>query len=147
MYFVVRTRQHMYVAHDARHYTQPSATDAHAYIHAGQTRLARTPTFIPVYNGILHKRAPLLHTHASRLCLHSLECLECGVVGKCCRNVLHSLLTYGVSPKAVRIRTCDNCTAHVRCSRCAIPYTQPSAISYTPHAYMHIDCKKYRSST
>jgi hypothetical protein len=55
-------------------YTQP--TD-HAYVHADipntNTRacLARIPTFNAVYNAIvyiMHKRAPLLWTHASRLC-------------------------------------------------------------------------------
>jgi hypothetical protein len=33
--------------------------------------------------------------------LSSLECLECGVVGKCCSNVLRSLIAYGVVVKAV----------------------------------------------
>jgi hypothetical protein len=49
----------------------------HAYVHADipdtSTRayLARIPTYIPVHNAIvynMHKRAPLLRTHASRLC-------------------------------------------------------------------------------
>jgi hypothetical protein len=34
--------------------------------------------------------------------LYLLECLECGVVGKCCSNVLCSFRAYVVEPKAVR---------------------------------------------
>jgi hypothetical protein len=65
--------------------------------------------------------------------LHSRECLECRVLGKCCSNVLRSLNAYAVYPKAVRTCVCEKCdTAHVRGSRCAIPYIQPSTRSYTP---------------
>jgi hypothetical protein len=44
----------------------------HAHIPNTSTRacLSRTPTFIPMHNAIvytIHKRTPLLHTHASRL--------------------------------------------------------------------------------
>jgi hypothetical protein len=51
----------------------------------------------------MHKRAPLLRMRAGYV-LHSHECLERGVVGQCCSNVLRSLCTYGVAPKAVRTR-------------------------------------------
>jgi hypothetical protein len=45
----------------------------HADIPNTSTRacLARIPTYIPVHNAIvhiMHNRAPLLHTHASKLC-------------------------------------------------------------------------------
>jgi hypothetical protein len=80
-----------------------------------QTR-ARIPTFIPVHNAIM--RAGYV--------LHSLECLERGVVGKCCSNVLRSLRAYGVGLKAVRTCVCENNdTAHIHSSRCTIPYIQP----------------------
>jgi hypothetical protein len=101
----------------------------HAYMHADITNTSR-----------VHD----LHSNAQRnsiyhvlmragYVLHSLECLECGVVGKCCSNVLRSLLAYGVPIKAVR--TCvreKSDTAHVRSSQCAIPFTQPCTRSYTP---------------
>jgi hypothetical protein len=71
--------------------------------------------------------------------LHSLECLECGVVGKCCSNVLRSLIAYEVVVYAVHTCVCEkNDTAHVRSSQCAIPYIKPRARSYT-HAYVHAD--------
>jgi hypothetical protein len=64
--------------------------------------------------------------------LHSLECFEREVVGKCCGNVLRPLRAYGVVEKAVRTRVCEKSdTAHVRSSRCAIPYIQPRARSYS----------------
>jgi hypothetical protein len=64
--------------------------------------------------------------------LHSLECLERGVVGKHCRNMLRSLIAYGVVIKTVHTYVCEKSdTAYVRSSRCAIPYTQPRARSYT----------------
>jgi hypothetical protein len=72
--------------------------------------------------------------------MYSLECLECGVVGKCCSNVLHSLRAYGVPSKAVR--TCvyeKNDIAHVRSSRCAIPYTPSEYEVIYTHAYVHAD--------
>jgi hypothetical protein len=58
--------------------------------------------------------------------LHSLECLECGVVGKCCSNVLRSLCAHGVAGKAVRhecVRKTiqSTCVAHDARSH----YTQP----------------------
>jgi hypothetical protein len=71
--------------------------------------------------------------------LHSLECLQCGVVGKCRSKVLRSLRAYEIEPKAVRTCICEKSDkAHVRSSRCAIPYTQPSARSYTRmRTFMH----------
>jgi hypothetical protein len=63
--------------------------------------------FIPVYNAIvytMHKCAYLYALMQAGYVLHLLEYLECGVVGKCCSNVLRSLIPYGVGPKA--IHTC-----------------------------------------
>jgi hypothetical protein len=74
--------------------------------------------------------------------LHLLECLECGVVSKCCSNVLRSLRAYGVVHKAVRTCICEKSDrVHVHSSRCAIPYIQPSARSYTP---MHTSIRACR---
>jgi hypothetical protein len=71
--------------------------------------------------------------------LHSLECLECGVMGKCCSNVLRSLIAYGVPLKAIRTCVCEkNDTAHVRRSRCDPIHTTESEIIYT-RAYVHAD--------
>jgi hypothetical protein len=68
--------------------------------------------------------------------MYSLECLERGVVGKCCSNVLRSLRADGVVPNAVRTCVCErNNTAHVRSSRCAIPYTTQRKVIYI-HAYV-----------
>jgi hypothetical protein len=73
--------------------------------------------------------------------LHSLECLECRVVGKCCSNVLRSLSAHGDLPKAVRTCVCEkNDRAHVRSSRYAISYTQVSARS-SIRAGRHTKCK------
>jgi hypothetical protein len=77
--------------------------------------------------------------------LHSLECLQRRVMGKCCSNVLHSLRAYGVTCKAVRTCVCENSdTAYMRSSRCTIPYTQPRARSYTP---MHTCMPTYQIQT
>jgi hypothetical protein len=77
--------------------------------------------------------------------LHSLECLERGVVGKCCSNVLRSLIAYGVKSKTVRRCVCEKSdTAHVRRSRCTLPYIQPRARSYTP---MHMCMLTYQIET
>jgi hypothetical protein len=77
--------------------------------------------------------------------LHSLECLECGVVGKCCSNVLRSPCAYGVVDKAVRTHVCEkHDRAHVRRSRCAIHYTQSRARSYT---LMHACMPTYQIQT
>jgi hypothetical protein len=120
----------------------------HAYVHADVPNtnthacLARIPTFIPVHNAIvyiMHKRVPLLRAlMRAGYVLHLLECLECGVVGKCCSNVLRSLIAYGVVPKAVRTRVCEKSdTVHVHSSRCAIPYTY--RVRNHIHAYVHAD--------
>jgi hypothetical protein len=108
------------------------------YVHADipntSTRacIARIPTFIPMYSAIvytIHKHAPLMRTGYVQ---HSQKYFECGVVGKCCSNVLRSLIPYGVVVKAVRTCVCEkNDTAHVRSSRCAIPYTKLRTRSYT----------------
>jgi hypothetical protein len=124
-------------------YTQPCARSYtpmhtwHADIPNTNTRawLARIPTFIPVHNAIVYTMH-VPHYYAlmrAGYVLHSREYLECGVVGKCCSNVLRSLRAHAVRLKAVRTCVCEkNDTAHVRSSRRAIPYTQPSARSYTP---------------
>jgi hypothetical protein len=110
----------------------------HAYVYADIPNtntcacLARIPTFIPVYNTIVY----MPHYYAlmrAGYVLYSLDCLERRVVGKCCSNVLRSLIAYGVILKAVCTCVCEkNDKAHVRSSRSAIPYIQPRARSYTP---------------
>jgi hypothetical protein len=96
---------------DPIHTTVCEVIYTHAYVHADipntNTRacLPRIPTFIPVHNAIvysMHKRAHCYALIRAGYVLHSLECLECGVVDKCCSNVLRSLRAYGVVPKAVR---------------------------------------------
>jgi hypothetical protein len=76
--------------------------------------------------------------------LHSLECLECGVVGKCCSYELRS----GVAVKAVRTRVCEDDTAHVRNSRCVISYRVRGHIHpcirvcrHTKYKHAHTTCK------
>jgi hypothetical protein len=102
-------------------------------------------TFTPVHNTIahtMHKRALLMR---AGYVLHSHECLEYGIVGKCCSNVLRSLIAYGVVIKAVRTYVCEKSdTAHVRSSRCAIIFTQPSTRPYTP---MHTPMPTYQIQT
>jgi hypothetical protein len=70
-----------------------------------------------------------LHSSAQRNCtyhaqmrlmragyvLHSLECLKCRVVAKCCSNVLRSIRAYGVGPKAVRTYVCEKGTIQRTC--------------------------------
>jgi hypothetical protein len=62
---------------DPIHTTEYKGIYTHAYVHADMPNtstcacLTRIPTFIPVHNAIvytMHERAPLLRTHASRLC-------------------------------------------------------------------------------
>jgi hypothetical protein len=121
--FVVRTRQHMYVAHDARSHThkQVRACQHTKYKHAC---MSCTYTYL---HSSTQRNSTVPHYFAlmrAGYVLHSLECLECGVVGKCCSNVLRSLIAYGVSRKAVRTCVCEkNDTMHVCSSRCARPYT------------------------
>jgi hypothetical protein len=109
---------------DPMHTTECEVIYTHAYVHADipntNTRIVHT----------MHKRVPLMR---AGYVLYSPERLECGVVGKCCSNVLRSFIAYGVPLKAVRTCVCEkNDTAHVHSSRCAIPYIQRSARSYTP---------------
>jgi hypothetical protein len=119
----VRTIQRTCVAHDARSHTYNRERGhihqciracrhtkyEHAFMPCTYTAI------IPVHNAIvhtMHERAPLLRTHANK---DLLECLECGVVGKCCSNVLRSLRAYGVLAKPVCTYVCEkNNTAHVR---------------------------------
>jgi hypothetical protein len=121
MYFVVRTRKHIYVAHDARSQTHDPRTCIPA---CQQTRVHA------LHNVIIHTIHKCAHFYVlmrAGYVLHSLECLERGVVGKCCSNVLRSLRAYGVGPKAVC--TCKtNDTAHVHTSRYIYTY-----------AYVHAD--------
>jgi hypothetical protein len=53
--------------------------------------------------------------------LHLLECLKCGIVGKCCSNVPRSLIFYAFVVAVVMkaIHTCM-CEKNVRSSGCAI---------------------------
>jgi hypothetical protein len=85
----------------------------------------------------------LTTTHS---CEQAMYCTHLsGVVGKCCSNMLRSLRAYGVAHKAVRTCVCEKSdTAHVHSSRCAIPYTQPSARSYTS---MHTCMPTYQIRT
>jgi ferredoxin-like protein FixX len=70
--------------------TYQMQTRVHAtYVHSSAQR-----------NSIYHAQTYTL-MRASYV-LHSLECLECGVVDQCCSNVLRSLRAYGVVNKAVR---------------------------------------------
>jgi hypothetical protein len=92
------------------------------------------PTFIPVHSAIVYiTRTNAPHYYAfmrADYVLHSRECLECRVVGKCCSNALRSLHAYGVVVNAVR--TCvyeKSDAAHVRRSRCAIPYILCTALT------------------
>jgi hypothetical protein len=64
--------------HDPIHTTESEVIYTHAYVYTDMPNTTRVhalhvylPTFIPVHNAIvhiMHKRAPLLRTHASRLC-------------------------------------------------------------------------------
>jgi hypothetical protein len=61
---VRRKIKHTCVAHDLTRRTDSEVIYTHAYVHAN------IPIFIPVRNAIvhtIHKGAPLLRTHASRL--------------------------------------------------------------------------------
>jgi hypothetical protein len=121
----------MYEAHDVRSHTH-NRVRMHTCM---LTHLARIPTFqcttqyyIPYTNNYALMRAGYV--------LHSREFLECGVVGKCCSNVLRSLRAYIVVLKTVRTCVCEKSDT-VRRSRCAIPYIQASARPFTPiHTYM-----------
>jgi hypothetical protein len=123
----------------------------HADIPNTNTRayLARVPIVIPVHNAIVYIPCTSVPHYCAIMradyVLHSPECLERRVVGKCCSNVLRSPRAYGVDLKAVRTCVCekDN-TAHVRSSRCAIPYIQPRARSYT---CMHTCMPTYQIQT
>jgi hypothetical protein len=77
-----------------------------AYVHADvpntstRASLARIPTFIPVHNVIvyiMHKRAPLLRTHASRLCAALTRVFGvwgCGQVLQQCAALPHRLWSW-----------------------------------------------------
>jgi hypothetical protein len=73
-------------------YTQPSATHAHACRHTNYKYACMPCTFIPVVYTMPHTYALMRVGYV----LHSLECLERRVVGKC-----RSLRAYGVGHKAV----------------------------------------------
>jgi hypothetical protein len=107
------TIQHTCVAHDAQSYTYNRERDnTHACICAPNTNtracLARKPTYLhSSAQRILHINAHYYALMRAHYVLHSLECLECGVVYKCCSNVLRSLRAYGVVLKAVRTCVCE----------------------------------------
>jgi hypothetical protein len=137
-----RTIQRTCVAHDARSHTHQASTRSYIPMHTCmptyqiQKRVhalhVYLPSFIPVHNAIGHTIHKLASLMRAGYVLRSPECLECGVVGQCCSNVLRSLIAYGGVPKPVRTCVCAKAdTAHVRCSRCAIPFIQPRAMSYT----------------
>jgi hypothetical protein len=120
---------HVYSSQCEIPYSQSSAAHAHACQH-----LARIPTFIPVHNAIvyiMHKRAPLLRTHASRLCTaltQGLGVCSCGQVLQQCAALPFCLWSsmQGCTHMCVR-----RPIQHVRSSRCATPYIQRRARSYT----------------
>jgi hypothetical protein len=107
--YVRRAIQRTFVAHDARSHTyNRERGHIHPYVYAD---ISNTNTrACPCPYTYLHssaQRNSTYHAHYYALmragyALHSRECLECGVVGKCCSNVLRSLCAYGVVPKAVR---------------------------------------------
>jgi hypothetical protein len=149
---VSTTIQHTCVAHDARSHT---CNRVRGHIHpcirvcrhtkykyacmpCTYTYLHSSAQCKSIYHA--HTRPTTTHSCEAGYVLHSLECLERRAVGKCCSNVLRSLRAYGVYLKAARTCVCEyNDTAHVRSSRCAIPYTQPSARSYTLMHMLHVD--------
>jgi hypothetical protein len=111
--------------HDPIHTTECEVIYTHAYVHADisntNTRacLARIPTLIRGHNAIAHSTHKCIHSCEQSYVLYSLECLECGVVGKYCSNVLRSLHAYRFSTKpACACGREKNDTAHVRSSRC-----------------------------
>jgi hypothetical protein len=66
MYFIVRTRQHMYTAHDARSHTYNRMSPTHVYVNIPNTNtracLARIPTFIRVHNAIVYTMHKCMHS-------------------------------------------------------------------------------------
>jgi hypothetical protein len=133
---VRRTIQRTCVAHDARSHTYNRVQGP---IYLIQTHVHALHVYLPSFQCTTQYSIPctiVFHYYAFMRTihvLHSLECLERRVVGKCCSNVLRSRRAYGVPLKAVRTCVCKkNDTAHVHSSRCAIPYIQPRARTYTP---------------
>jgi hypothetical protein len=118
---------------DPIHTTECEVIYTHAYVHADipstNTRacLARIPTFIAVYNAIvytMHKRVPLLRTHASKLCTALTRVFGAWSCGQ-------ALQQYAALPPRLwrctqgctHMYVCEKSdTAHVHRSRCAIPY-------------------------
>jgi hypothetical protein len=124
-----QTIQRTCVAHDARSHTyNRERAHIHPCIHVcrytkykhacmpGTSFQYTTQQYIPYTNAPHYYKLM-----RAGYVLHSLECLECGVVGKCCSNVLRCLNVYGVSLKAVRTCVCEKIdTAHVHSSQCAL---------------------------
>jgi hypothetical protein len=94
---------------DPIHTTECEVIYIHAYVHAYQARThvhalhvyppsfqCTTQQYIP-YTNVPHYYALMRAGYV----LHSLECLERGVVDKCCSNVLRSLRAYEVLLKAM----------------------------------------------
>jgi hypothetical protein len=127
-----RERDHIHPCiRECRHTKYKHACMPCTYLHSSAQRNS-------IYT--MHNRAHFNALIRAGYVLHSLECLERAVVGKCCSNVLGSLRACGVVLKAVRTCVYENSdTAHARSSRCAISYVQPeSKVIYT-HAYVYAD--------
>jgi hypothetical protein len=92
---------------DPIHTTESDVHALHVYL---PTYLHSSAQRNSIYTNVPHYYALMRAGYV----LYSLECLECRVVGKCCSNVLRSVIAYGVSPKAVRTYVCEEatCVAH-----------------------------------
>jgi hypothetical protein len=127
-------------------YIQPSAIHAHAcrhtkYKHARMPGTYAYPRSSAHRNSIYHAQTYVLMR--AGYVLHSLECLECKVVGKFCSNVLRSLRAYVVRPKAGL--TCVRRPIQCMCvDHDAQSHTHTSARSCTP---MHTCMSTYPIQT
>jgi hypothetical protein len=140
MCFVMRTRQHMYVAHDARSHTH---NRVRAYRHTKHKHACMPCTYTYLHssaqrNSIYHAQmCPT--THASRLCaaLTLMFAVWCfGQALQQCAALPHC--RWSCFQGCTHICMCEKSdTAHVRSSRSAIPFTQPSTRSCTlMHTWM-----------
>jgi hypothetical protein len=123
---VRRAIQRTCVAHDVRSHTyNRERGQIHPCIrtcmptHQIQTSVHALHVYLPSFQCTTQKHIPctnMPHYYAlmrTGYVLHSLECLERVVMGKCCSNVLRSLRTDGVPLKSVRTYVCEKSdTAH-----------------------------------
>jgi hypothetical protein len=105
--------------------------------------LARIPTFITVHNAIvytIHKRAPLLRTHASRLCTALTRVFgvsSCGQVLQQCAALLLRLWSCSEGCTHVRVRE-QRYSARAELTMRDPIHTFESEVIYI-HAYVHAD--------